>query len=424
MSFRNRRNYDFIYVGSFSPTSLINSSVSEGRRGIDFATNNYQRNLVDSFALADLTFYSIVSPFFSSVSNYILRFPKNNSRHTTFLPFTSLSILRNLLEFISIFFLLVAKFTGFRGPFVVFSLHSSFLFSVFLFKLITFNNSPICVVLDDLPSHMFSSSNSFIRLFKSFDFYFLKFLSNYVSHFILLSSHMESLDETHSKSSFVLEGFCSSNISDSKTIPTHLSTILEAPINYFIYAGNLSPSKGVIDLISAFDQFQHKTSSFDTYLLLTGSASVSEMDYLNSLVSRKSNIVLLPSLSNTDLSQLLNSALASVVPTSPTEPFSRFFFPSKLLHYMSHTSPVICLRLPCISEEYFNYTISPSRSCLMPTVDQLASLLVSTYSMDHSERSLLASQSKKFVSLRKSSRFWSSLLSDFFTSSHFLNYPA
>ena len=147
---------------------------------------------------------------------------------------------------------------------------------------------------------------------------------------------MKSLDETHSKPSFVLEGFCSSNITVSSAIPSHLSSTLQAPISYFIYAGNLSPSKGVIDLIDAFDQFQRSTSSFDTYLLLTGSASVSEMDYLTSLVSRKRTIVLLPSLSNTDLSQLLNSALASVVPTSPLEPFSRFFFRSFFIICLTH----------------------------------------------------------------------------------------
>lgn len=414
------RLYDFIYIGSFAPPYLINSSVANGRRGIDFATNNFQSNLIDCLKLSNFSFFALISPFFAPISNYYFSCPRNSLPNIFFLPFTSLPILRNIFEFFFVFLYLLLNFIGYRGSFIVFSYHSSFLLAVSLFKLITFSSAPICVVLDDLPTYMFSNSNIFVRFFKLIDSFLLRILSKSVTHYILLSSHMKSLDVTRNKYSLVLEGFSSS---------IHLKTIdSRSPIfkflehnKYFVYAGNLSPEKGVVDLIFAFEKFKLQNPLSDTTLLLAGSTSEVNMLYLNSLFNSQSHIHLLPPLSNPELSHLLNYSIASVVPTSPSEPFARYFFPSKLLHYMSHKSPVICLRLPCIPSEYFQFIVSPAANCTLTSIDQLAYLLHSIYNKTFVERDAIALRSQNFACSNKSSFSWSSLVSHFFYSTYFLD---
>ena len=132
-------SFDFIFVGSCSPSHLIQTSIDQGRKGIDFATNNFQKNLLNCFSKTGLKYFSVISPFFSPSSNYYFKTLPNKERDCFYLPFTTIPILRNAFEFLLVFFYLIFNYPLYRGPFIVFSLHSSFLSAVFLFKLLTFN---------------------------------------------------------------------------------------------------------------------------------------------------------------------------------------------------------------------------------------------------------------------------------------------
>ena len=317
---------DFIFVGSYSPSDLIDASIRERRNGIDFATNNYQKNLVKCFSLTSFKYFALLSPFFAPSSNYILKRLPSNEIGSFYLPFSSIPVLRNGVEFFLVFSFLVLNYITYRGPFIVFSLHSSFLAAIFLFKLLTFNFSSVCVVLDDMPAHMFSASSPLFSFLKRLDSLVLKFFSFFVSHYILLSPHMKHLGFIKTKSNFMLEGFSSPLPSDiTQSLNPTLTSYTDYP--YFVYAGNLSPTKGVVDLIHGFDTFLSSNPESNALLLLSGSASLRDIHFLKNLLSSRKNIILLPSLSDKDLSFLLNGCTASVVPTSPSEPFARFFFP-------------------------------------------------------------------------------------------------
>ena len=119
-----------------------------------------------------------------------------------------------LLSFFLFFPFLILNYITYSGPFIVFSLHSSFLAAIFLFKLLTFNFSSVCVVLDDMPAHMFSASSPLFSFLKRLDSLVLKFFSFFVSHYILLSPHMKHLGFIKTKYNFMLEGFSSPLPSD------------------------------------------------------------------------------------------------------------------------------------------------------------------------------------------------------------------
>ena len=94
---------DFIFVGSYSPSDLIEASIRERRNGIDFATNNYQKNLVKCFSQTSFKYFALLSPFFAPSSNYILKRLPNNEIGSFYLPFTSIPVLRNVVEFFLVF---------------------------------------------------------------------------------------------------------------------------------------------------------------------------------------------------------------------------------------------------------------------------------------------------------------------------------
>ena len=81
----------------------------------------------------------------------------------------------------------------------------------------------------------------------------------------------------------MLEGFSSPLPSDIKqSLNPTLTSYTDYP--YFVYAGNLSPTKGVVDLIHGFDTFLSSNPESNALLLLSGSASLRDIHFLKNLL--------------------------------------------------------------------------------------------------------------------------------------------
>jgi glycosyltransferase involved in cell wall biosynthesis len=117
---------------------------------------------------------------------------------------------------------------------------------------------------------------------------------------------------------------------------------------YFMYAGLLSRSNGVQSLIEAF-----RSTRIDADLLLCGRGELEE--FIAGQAREDARVVYGGFLDQATLADLQSRALAQVLIRDPSDAYTRYSFPSKLIEYMAGGVPVLTTRLPGIPEEYFQY---------------------------------------------------------------------
>jgi len=220
-----------------------------------------------------------------------------------------------------------------HSPWLVAALIASRLFGVQFF-----------VIIPDLPRYMRleKKQNPLVRWARTLDARLIDALVVRSSGVSVVTKNMvtDTPAWTHLRY-FVIEGLSRPPVRSER--PTAVRT---RP--YFMYAGLLSRSNGVLLLIEAF-----RSTQIDADLLLCGRGELEEL--IASQAREDARIVYGGFLDQATLADLQSRALAQVLIRDPSDAYTRYSFPSKLIEYMAGGVPVLTTRLPGIPEEYFQY---------------------------------------------------------------------
>lgn len=203
----------------------------------------------------------------------------------------------------------------------------------------------IFLIVTDLPQYMDLGESRVKKFLKSFDWIYIKHLLKNVDKYILYSRSMAGFLKIPEQEWIVMEGSYDTGEFDHKC-----SCQNDSNVKAILYSGKLDRNYGINLLI---DQF-HKVNNEDLELWLTGDGNcveyirkISQIDkrikYYGFLPNRKEVLSL-----QKKASFLINMRL-------PSEPSSKYCFPSKLFEYMASGKPVLTMKLEGIPEEYFEH---------------------------------------------------------------------
>ena len=186
----------------------------------------------------------------------------------------------------------------------------------------------------------------------------------YVDGYVLLAPGMKDAIRIGEKPWMHMEG-----IYESESV---VKDIKREQNKVVLYTGNLSRKYGIINLLDAFDKIKD-----DSYQLwLRGGGDTTDEIQKRSLNDKR--IKLLPPLSREELLKLQKSATVLINPVSPSESFTRHFFPSKTLEYLASETPVLMYHLSSMPKEYDDYLFYFEDD----SVDGIKNKIVEVCSMD------------------------------------------
>ena len=204
----------------------------------------------------------------------------------------------------------------------------------------------MCQIVTDLPEYMVRPKSKISEVGKSV---IRKEVSasaldiSDVDGFILLAPKMSEKLKIGSRKWIQIEGIYESGTVVENTPKDNEKVIL--------YTGNLSQRYGIINLLDAFAGIQDKNYR----LWLRGSGDCEDEIINRAKIDKR--ISLIPALSRKELLKLQKKATVLINPVSPSEEFTRYFFPSKTLEYLASGTPVLMYRLSCLPKEYDEHLI-------------------------------------------------------------------
>lgn len=228
----------------------------------------------------------------------------------------------------------------------VYSAHSPFLLAAFLASRL--RRISFFVIIPDLPRYMRSKEklSALLDAAKRLDERLINALvarSNGVS---VVTKNMVVDTPAWSRVRYmVIEGLASA--ADAETATNHTGNHTGCR-PYFMYAGALIGSNGVQALIDGFC-----ATDIDADLLLCGRGELEE--YIKIRARQDERVKYGGFLDRKELAVLQRNAIALVLARDPSDAYTRYSFPSKLIEYMSSGAPVLTTNLPGISAEYLPY---------------------------------------------------------------------
>lgn len=220
---------------------------------------------------------------------------------------------------------------------IIYSLNSAFLKAA---KILKKRNPRLKIIqfVPDLPLYM-SKYNCFLKFLKLIDGISINHIRRkIVDIYALYSRHMADYLKIKDEKAIVIEGF----VDEEKVNKDILAKTNDVKI--CTYAGSLDAQYGIQTLIDAFKYV--KTNSV---LHLFGNPLLISNFNLNERVLFKGM------LSPEDVFKEMKTSDLLINPRPSALPLSKYSFPSKTFEYMSSGTPVLMTKLPCLSNEYFDY---------------------------------------------------------------------
>ncbi len=262
----------------------------------------------------------------------------------------------------------------------VYSMHSPFLAAAKQIKRYHKNTTVSMLVLD-LPQFMDMNMSPLKKILKKIDWRTIRKHMKYVDKYILYSKHMAEFLRLKEGSYTVMEG------SFDPSLLVERSEKAEDGKISVMYSGVLDLRYGIRELLDAMDKLD---SGYELWLTGNGNAvplieerakNDPRIKYFGYFPSRE------------ELLKKQSEATMLISTRDPSEPASRYCFPSKIFEYMISGNPVISTVIAGIPDEYFDYLI-PIESIDPHTLSEKIKEIAL---MDKASRDALGEKSRSYV---------------------------
>lgn len=238
----------------------------------------------------------------------------------------------------------------------IYALHTPHILACYIARMLL--NIKVVAYIPDLPMYM--QANEKVPLLKSIlkkiDSKILLRIVNKLDGRVVITENMFEFVE--SNSSLVLDSIsllpCNGDdgvLSGGFLLADEAGFLAD---KYVLYAGGLTYSNGIKELVSVF--LHPKIKSVGMSLVLCGQGSLAE--YVSRVASENENIKYLGSVSNENVVALQKNAFALINLRKNEHQYTKYSFPSKMAEYIQSGVPVISTRLmgiPGDLEQYINY---------------------------------------------------------------------
>jgi glycosyltransferase involved in cell wall biosynthesis len=230
---------------------------------------------------------------------------------------------------------------------MVYSLHSPFLIAACAIKK-NYKNTKLIAFVPDLPEYMNDNQSAFRKFLKKIDRKLIDKCIKKIDGFILFAEGMRERLPIEKKPYIVMEGILS--IDYEKYLNKIYVKKYHLTKKIIMISGNLNKDSGVYLLLDAFSEIDD-----DNYeLWITG--TLEDNISLDKYYEKDSRIKYFGYIESYDtFLELQSKADVFVAMVPPSNPKSKYFFPSKIMEYLITGAPVIAFKLECIPKEYYNH---------------------------------------------------------------------
>lgn len=225
---------------------------------------------------------------------------------------------------------------------VVYSMNTSFLYSLKIAMLLSNIKIPTCLIVPDLPYFYINNKgkNGIYRFLKKIDWKLMLGSLKNIDGFVLLTEQMKDMLRIDDKPYMVSEGICSM---EKTTIHKNIQN------KSFTYTGTLDKEFGVIELVRNFLQCAEP----DWILNIAGGGNAKKE--IEKYAKQDARIHFHGVLTNEKAKTLQCKSRILINPRSSDEEFTKYSFPSKTMEYLKSGRPVLMYHLPGIPKEYDQY---------------------------------------------------------------------
>lgn len=197
----------------------------------------------------------------------------------------------------------------------------------------------IVLMVPDLMEFMRSTNNRLYIFFKNIESRLCNsYIQENVDAFVLLSEYMKERLPINNKPYTIVEGIYYNT--------DELNNIEKDPHKVILYTGNLNARYGIENLLKAFSLIEKK--EYRLWIRGDGDCETLVREYEKG----DKRIKYFDKMSRTELLALEKQATLLVNPVRSTEPFTKYFFPSKTMEYMASGTPTLMSPLLCLPESY------------------------------------------------------------------------
>lgn len=225
---------------------------------------------------------------------------------------------------------------------VVYSMNTSFLYSLKIAIRLSKIKIPVCLIVPDLPYFYINNKgkNKIYRLLKKIDWKLMLRGLKKIDGFVLLTEQMKDMLGIADKPYIVSEGICSMD---------KMNTYKNIEEKSFTYTGTLDKEFGVIELVKNFLQCAEK----EWILNIAGGGNAQKE--IEKYAKQDSRIHFYGVVSNEQAKALQCKSRILINPRNSKEEFTKYSFPSKTMEYLKAGRPVLMYHLAGIPKEYDEY---------------------------------------------------------------------
>lgn len=349
-------NINYIFITGLFPDEIIDDIYVNSKGIIENAANNFQWNIVNGFAENKISSsYIINAPFVGSYPRLYNKYKikkcsfKNkltsNAISISFLnirPFKSFSIKRNLVKYI-----FSAVSVEKQNIIIVYSSNKSFLDCAIKIKE-KYSNIKICLILPDLPIFMSSRSNLYYKLRGEISqSIFQKQIKN-IDYFVLLTKEMAKYLKIENRQYLIIEGILDYNKFANNAI-VNKPELINKDKFIILYSGSISKRYGIMTLINAFKNIKN-----DEFILWICGEGDAKNDIIN-LAKIDKRVKYWGQIDVSHVHELQSKASLLINPRSANDEYTKYSFPSKTIEYLVSGTPVLMNKLPCLTDDYYDY---------------------------------------------------------------------
>lgn len=342
---------EYLFIGAIADAEIVRLLNS---KGCNVSTGyNVQRKMIEG--LEKLGHYSDtitghISPAIAVDTLIVDYKAENRNEYVTdiYVSFLNLPIVDKLIKKIKISKAAKSWIMGKKSPKIfVYSLTSSFLIGALAAKKKS-TNCKIIAIVPDLPEFMSNNNNKLYRLLKKIDRCIIDKCLKNVDAFVLFSDRMKEKINVDDRPYAVVEGIIR-DIDKEKYFQ-----IIEKRANdhkkIIMLSGNLDYEEGIQTLLEAFAKIEDS----ECRLWLTGEGNAVRL--IQKYGEKDNRITYFGYIdSYNDFLELQQQAYVFVLMVSPKHQKSAYYFPSKLMEYLTTGGIVACYKLACIPDEYDQY---------------------------------------------------------------------
>ena len=333
-----------IFVGSSRPEAIAQEYLRRGSR-VNFAGMTLQNALLEGLFQHDndlrvisswvISPYPKVKQIFFQPENIEFKGRKDRYR---FVGATNLPIINMLSKFFRIRKELKRQLKDEKkGNVIVYETYTPFLLAVATLRK---RIAKAVVIVPDLPDYMHGSNNRIRMFFKNQNRNLINWCLKRFDGYVLLSEPMLEKLPIKAKSYIVMEGIFNPEF-DEKPVEKEIARTI-------MYTGGVYSHRGTRLLLDAF-----KGLTAPNYRLWIRGDGDLKQEILDMAV-KDPRITYFEPMGRKELLELERKATV-MVNTTPSQDFTRYFFPSKNMEYLASGTPTIMFRLGCMPKEYDEY---------------------------------------------------------------------